>query len=214
MRKLTLYTGALLFGATLSITPVVAEEVATKEVFISPGVVKVPVKHNGKDVQLMRIQKKKNEIVEFYRRTDRGKIQPMDPFKPHTVNTIGELEMIDYVKQKSAGDDKLMIIDSRTPDWVKRSGVIPTAVNIPFTEFKESTTTMEIMEDQFDVLVGETFDFSNAKTLVMYCNGNWCAQSPTAIKKLLAMGYPAAKLKYYRGGMQSWTSLGLTVVQP
>ena len=29
---------------------------------------------------------------------------------------------------------------------------------------------------------------------------------------LLKMGYPPEKLKYYRGGMQAWTSLGLTVV--
>ncbi|CAI8238634.1 MAG: Uncharacterised protein [Arcobacter lacus] len=29
---------------------------------------------------------------------------------------------------------------------------------------------------------------------------------------LLKMGYPVAKIKYYRGGMQAWTSLGFTVV--
>jgi hypothetical protein len=29
---------------------------------------------------------------------------------------------------------------------------------------------------------------------------------------LLALGYPAHKLKWYRGGMQSWKSLGLTTV--
>jgi 3-mercaptopyruvate sulfurtransferase SseA len=92
--------------------------------------------------------------------------------------------------------------------------MIPGAVSIPFTEFKSSDSTMEVMEDQFDVLVGDTYDFSNAKTLVMYCNGNWCGQSPTAINKLLKMGYPAAKIKYYRGGMQSWSALGLTVVEP
>jgi len=29
---------------------------------------------------------------------------------------------------------------------------------------------------------------------------------------LLNMGYPVSKIKYYRGGMQAWTSLGFTVV--
>jgi hypothetical protein len=31
---------------------------------------------------------------------------------------------------------------------------------------------------------------------------------------LLALGYPAHKIKWYRGGMQSWKSLGLTTVFP
>ncbi|HAY41475.1 MAG TPA: sulfurtransferase, partial [Gammaproteobacteria bacterium] len=29
---------------------------------------------------------------------------------------------------------------------------------------------------------------------------------------LLQIGYPASKLKYYRGGMNSWQSLGLSTV--
>jgi rhodanese-related sulfurtransferase len=191
-----------------------AADDSSKQIMISPDIYSIEVMHNGKPVELMRNQQKKNQIVEFYRRTDRGKIQPMHPFSPHAVETIGELEMIDYLQKRSAGDTGILIIDSRTLDWVKRSGLIPGAVNIPFTKFSSSDSTLEIMEDQFDVLAGETFDFSNAKILVMYCNGNWCGQSPTAITKLLQMGYPAAKIKYYRGGMQSWASLGLTVVQP
>ncbi len=190
-----------------------AEEKVTKQVMITHGLLDVEVKHNGKSVKIMRIQEKKNGIVPFYRKTTRGTIQAMHPFEPHKVETIGEREIIDYIKKMSEGDDSVIIIDSRTPAWVKRSGMIPGAVNIPFTKFKEAEDTLEIMEDQFDVIPGETFDFSNAKTLVMYCNGNWCGQSPTAIRKLLGMGYPAAKIKYYRGGMQSWAALGLTVVE-
>lgn len=190
-----------------------AEEKETKSVMITHSLKSVEVKHEGKPVEIMREQEKNNEIVEFYRKTTRGKIQPMNPFEPHKVETIGEREIIDYIKKQTEGDDSIIIIDSRTPAWTKRSGMIPGAVSIPFTKFKESESTLEIMEDQFNVMVGDTFDFSNSKTLVMYCNGNWCAQSPTAIKKLLKMGYPAAKIKYYRGGMQSWASLGLTVIK-
>lgn len=169
---------------------------------ISHGLQSVDVKHGDKTVSITRIQEKKNEIVKFYRKTTRGTIQAMYPFAPHAVDTIGEREIIDYIKKISAGDSSIIIIDSRTPAWVKRSGLIPGAVNISFTKFAESSDTLEIMEDDFDVIPGETFNFSNAKTLVMYCNGNWCGQSPTAIRKLLGMGYPAAKIKYYRGGMQ------------
>jgi len=190
-----------------------AEEKETKAVLITHGVENVEVKHNGETVKIMRVQEKSNEIVPFYRKTTRGTIQAMHPFEPHKVDTIGEREIIDYIKKMSDGDDSIIIIDSRTPAWVKRSGMIPGAVNIPFTKFRESSDTLEIMEDEFNVIPGETFNFLNAKTLVMYCNGNWCGQSPTAIRKLLAMGYPASKIKYYRGGMQSWTSLGLTTVE-
>lgn len=191
-----------------------AEEGESKQVMIGADLYSVEVQHNGEAVTLMRDQDRSTEIDAFYRPTHRGKIQPMHPFAPHAVETIGELEIIDYVQQVSAGDDSIIIIDSRTPAWVLRSGVIPGAVNIPFTQFKTSEGTLEAMEDYFDVFPGETFDFSSAKTLVMYCNGVWCGQSPTAIKKLLAMGYPAAKIKYFRGGMQSWKSLGLTTVDP
>ncbi len=198
----------------LIISPIIsANEAVTKHVMISSGVQSIELLHDGSKVTLMRNQGKNNEIVDFYKSTTRGKIQPMHPFKPHQVETIGELEMMSYLKQFSAGDESLMIIDSRTEAWVKRSGMIPGAVNIPFTEFKSTESARDIMEDQFDVFAGETFDFSNAKTLVMYCNGIWCGQSPTAIKKLLSMGYPAAKIKYFRGGMQNWKALGLNTVK-
>ncbi|HCV93040.1 MAG TPA: sulfurtransferase, partial [Gammaproteobacteria bacterium] len=71
---------------------------------------------------------------------------------------------------------------------------------------------LEIMEDQLGVQVDDVYDFSYAKTLVMYCNGVWCGQTPAAINALLKYGYPAAKIKYYRGGMNAWKSLGLTTV--
>jgi rhodanese-related sulfurtransferase len=191
----------------------VAEEKVTKKTMITSKLFSLDVKHNGSTTTIMRNQDKKNEIVPFYRKTARGTIQAMHPFQPHAVETLGEAEVIDYLKQMTAGDESIIVIDSRTPAWVKRSGMIPGAVNIPFTLFKDTAETLEVMEDRFEVIPGETFNFSHAKTLVMYCNGNWCGQSPTAIRKLLAMGYPAAKIKYYRGGMQSWTALGLTVTK-
>lgn len=189
-----------------------AEE-KSKKVMISADLYSVEVLHQGKPVTLIRNQAPDHKIVELYQRTNQGKIQAMHPFAPHAVETIGELEMIDYLVQKSKGDESLLIIDSRTPDWVAR-GTIPGSINIPFTTFKDSAKAAEVMENQLDVDVTDVMDFSNAKTLVMFCNGNWCGQSPTAIRKLLSLGYPAAKIKYFRGGMQSWHALGLTVVTP
>jgi rhodanese-related sulfurtransferase len=190
-----------------------AEGEKTKQVFMSPGVVSIEVMHNDKTVKLQRDQDQDNEISDFYLKTARGKIQPMKPFAPNLVETIGELDMINYVKQKSSGDDSIMVIDTRTPNWVTISGGIPTAVNIPYTKFKKKDKALEIMEDQLGVQVDDVFDFTYAKTLVMYCNGIWCGQTPAAVKALLSYGYPAAKIKYFRGGMQNWKSLGLTTVK-
>ncbi len=35
----------------------------------------------------------------LYRKTTRGTIQAMHPFEPHKVDTIGEREIIDYIKK-------------------------------------------------------------------------------------------------------------------
>jgi rhodanese-related sulfurtransferase len=203
---------AILLISTLPIMAS-AEGEKTKQVFMSPGVVSIEVMHNDKTVKLQRDQDQDNEISDFYLKTARGKIQPMNPFAPNLVETIGELDMINYVKQKSSGDDSIMVIDTRTPNWVTISGGIPTAVNIPYTKFKKKDKALEIMEDQLGVQVDDVFDFTYAKTLVMYCNGIWCGQTPAAVKALLSYGYPAAKIKYFRGGMQNWKSLGLTTVK-
>lgn len=195
------------------VTGTVSAETADDKVMISKELYSIEVKHQGKAVLLIRNQEPDSKIDPLYQRTDQGKIQPMHPFSPHAVETIGELDVIDYLVQVSEGNDNVLVIDSRTPEWVER-GTIPGSINIPFTNFRDGQAAISIMEEHFGVLVTDVMDFSNAKTLVMFCNGNWCGQSPTAIRKLLNLGYPAAKIKYYRGGMQSWHSLGLTVVKP
>jgi len=111
------------------------------------------------------------------------------------------------------------VIDSRDGDWPQRSGVIPGAVVLPWQELHPGHTDpdkiAETMIFRFGAArLGHLWNFENAKTLVLYCNGPWCGQSPTNIKQLLSMGYPAHKLKWYRGGMQDWKILGLTTVAP
>lgn len=205
-------TSFLLIAAIGWSIPAFTEETQSKKVLITKGLFDVEVMHKGKQVKILRNQNHDNKIHTLFQRTGQGKIQPMHPFAPHAVETIGELELLDYLKQQGS-DENILVIDSRTASWVKR-GTIPGSINIPFTAFKDESNAIEIMEDQFGVTPGAALKFGGAKTLVMYCNGNWCPQSPIAIKKLLAFGYPAAKIKYFRGGMQSWHALGLTVVDP
>jgi len=135
------------------------------------------------------------------------------------VETIGELEVIGYLRRIAEGDESILVIDSRTPDWVAK-GTIPGAVNIPWTSFNPAggadlISIGEILEERLNAqnLQG-LWDFSRAKTLVMFCNGMWCGQTPNSIKNLLNFGYPAHKIKWYRGGMQTWEILGLTTAKP
>ena len=58
----------------------------------------------------------------------------------------------------------------------------------------------------------DRWDCSEARPVLLFCNGAWCGQSPTAIRAMVREGYPAQRIFYYRGGMQAWKSLGLTTV--
>ncbi len=192
---------------------------ADKPVGITPKMMDAEVTHNGKKVKISRNQNNKNTVNASFAKTSR----PCPPFciQPSAlapgVETIGELEVIDYLKKMAAGDDTVLVVDSRTPDWVKK-GTIPGAVNIPWTKLNpakgaDPISIGEIMQDQFNVSESEgLFNFDNAKTLVMFCNGMWCGQSPNNIKNLLKFGYPAHKIKWYRGGMQDWEILGLSTI--
>jgi len=83
---------------------------------------------------------------------------------------------------------------------------------------RDEVSPVLLMAESFGLMGGdqktESWDFTKAKELLLWCNGPWCGQSPRAIRALLAIGYPAEKLHYYRGGMQMWQSLGLTTVLP
>ncbi len=195
-------------------TSVLAEGEPAKFVPISSGVKSIEMNLNGEKFTLMRNQTAGNKISDLYVTTHRGAPQPM--ILAPGVETLGELEFIELMK-KAQTDKSIAVIDSRKPGWFAKLR-IPGAVNVPFTNFDEKDTAIEMMEDEMGVVQKEdgTLDFSNAKTLALYCNGYWCGQTPGMVKNakyaLLKMGYPTEKIKYYRGGMQAWTSLGFTVV--
>jgi rhodanese-related sulfurtransferase len=206
----------LLLAVVLLCHPALASEepaAAGKPVMITSRLYGFSVTHKGKEIEVKRNQDRTNEIKEYFRPTWRSRIQPMKPFEPHDVETIAELEMLDYIRRLEDGDDSILIIDSRLPRSTQR-GMIPLAVNIPYRVMKGENLE-KLMGEAFDVVTSTpAWDFSAAKTLVMYCNGAWCGQSPAAIRRLLRASYPTEKIKYYRGGMQAWESFGLTVVDP
>ena len=191
------------------------------EVNITPSLESITVMHGGANTTIMRNQNQKNTVNPAFAKTSRKCppfcIQPSS-LAPG-VETIGEVEVIGYLKRMNDGDNSILVVDSRTPDWVAK-GTIPGAVNLPWTGLNpakgaDPISIGEILEDQFNAKNLEgLWDFSKAKTLVMFCNGMWCGQSPNNIKNLLKFGYPAHKIKWYRGGMQDWEILGLSTAKP
>ncbi len=196
---------------------------------ISPTLESLDVVHNGQTVTIQRGHDRDATLPAMFQKTDRGCppfcVQPI--VAAPGVGTIGELEVLDYLRRISQGDDSILLVDSRTPDWVMR-GTIPGAINIPWNRIsadaagtfetpEQADAFQQILSDEFDGRFdaeNDTWDFSNAKTLVLFCNGIWCGQSTDNIKTLLELGYPVHKLKWYRGGMQDWVSVGLTTVKP
>ncbi len=198
---------------------------------ITESIGSIEVTHNGKKIAITRTESKEAVIPDAYLKTGRHCppfcIQPMNISSG--VDTIGELEVLHYLDTAQPGDDSyigsppVLVVDSRTPEWIAR-GTIPGSVNIPWDKIsvdvagsfptgEDQAIFTRILINQFGVnKSGEIWDFSKAKTLVLFCNGIWCAQSATNIKTLLRLGYPADRLKWYRGGMQDWVAAGLTTV--
>ena len=209
------------------------------DVKISQDIEAITVHHGAEFLTIQREQDQSNVLSGGFTKTSRK----CPPFciQPLTVapgvETVAELELLTFIEKKLELD-KGLLIDARTPSWFQK-GTIPGSINIPFTQFDPEKSIEKLAKvlvqlnvkkkgdgggsflDSLKGLFGggdssanSDWDFSKAKEVLLYCNGIWCGQSPHAIKNLLALGYPAEKIHYYRGGMQAWQSLGLTVYKP
>lgn len=192
MRLLSVFLAAcLLAGPALS----------QDAVNIQPDVMSVTVQTDAGPVAISRIQDNANLISPDWARTSRPCpafcIQPMSP--ADGVTTIGELELLAMLQDPGA-----IVVDSRTSKWYE-SGTIPGAMSMPFTDVNERLDELGC-EPDFD-----GWDCETAKPVALFCNGMWCGQSPTAIRRMVQAGYPTENIFYYRGGMQVWRMLGLTV---
>lgn len=198
----------------------------------------VDVIHKNGVIKVMRIQDTDHRIAGGFTKTSRKCppfcIEPMVPVPG--VQPVGEIDVFDFMENELVSGDG-MLVDARTPAWHKK-GTIPGSVNIPFTVFeadidepalkdalkklgvrKRATVsgfvrTLENWGFLNGDLKNDTWDFSQAKNIILWCNGPWCGQSPRAIRSLTKLGYPVERINYYRGGMQTWQTLGLTTVKP
>lgn len=229
-----------------------------KPVNITANVKNVVVRHKKQNMLIKRRADPSATIPELFSKTSRPCppfcIQPMKV--ADGVETIGELEMLEYMAKTTEDDNETLIIDSRMENWVSK-GTIPCSVNIPWTRLvadqgANTKDILSILQNEFNVdyantedsdqktdledsdqktdlehstelververaivegSISKLFDFSKAKTLVLFCNGAWCGQTSESIKALIKFGYPTEKIKYFRNGMQGWVGMGLTTV--
>ena len=142
--------------------------------------------------------------------TSVGQIQPIS-IHPE-VETYGEMEVMHFFKMMQKDSNKILV-DTRSDEWFK-ARTIPGAVNIPHDDIDKEESLVEDYQKAFETMQVKKrkgmYDFSEAKTMVLFCNGSWCSQSANMIKELIAIGYPAEKLKWYRGGMHDWLNLSMT----
>lgn len=191
---------------------------AEDSVNITANLAYLDVNHNGKKVRIDRVQDTSNRLTNSFAKTSR----PCPPFCIHPIKlapgieTVGELELLDFLRTKVKRGTGVLV-DARMPQWFEK-GSIPGSINIPFTILSsglDNQHTKKIIQ-----LLGAREDkngqwnFTRVRALVLFCNGSWCDQSSRAIKSLSQIGYPKEKLFWYRGGMQAWQLLGLTVVTP
>lgn len=121
------------------------------------------------------------------------------------VTTIGELEILDFLDLfASAGQG--LLVDARLPD-AYASGTIPGAVNVPAATLAPGN---QYRDDLLNALGVRNGDFSGAYDLVLFDSGSDTPDAAEAVRDLLGAGYPATKLKYYRGGLAAWIAAGLS----
>lgn len=194
--------------------------------------------HEGRSIKVQRVQDPDYELKGYFAKTARK----CPPFCIQAVEaapgvrTIGEREVFEFMETRLR-DGSGVLVDARTRSWFSK-GTIPGSVNYPFTLFakglddpavvealtefggkpRDEIGTVEALLEKWDWVDAryktDAWDFTDAKDLVLWCNGPSCGQSPRAIRTLVEMGYPSDKISYYRGGMQIWQLWGLTTVVP
>lgn len=198
--------------ATTFITTIPA---SAQDVRITQDTLQRTIQIGTEQIKIGRIQDTSNTLTGTFAKTSR----PCPPFCIHPISvapgvtTVGELEVMAFLEDKVANRQGVLI-DTRMPSMFEE-GSIPGAVNVPHsTLLADNPFRNEILKALGARQTGNEWDYTDAITLTLFCNGPWCDQSPTAIRNLMAAGYPVEKMNYYRGGMQLWSLLGLTVKHP
>jgi rhodanese-related sulfurtransferase len=190
-------------GAALAFSICAAGAALADPVGLTSDMMSVTVETAGGPVEIMREQDNDARVGEEWTLTSRPCpmfcIQPMVPAEG--VTPVGELEVLAALQ-----DPGTILVDGRVRSQFEE-GTIPGAISVPYLESADRLGEFGC-EIDFDGWICE----GDLPQVVLFCNGPWCGQSPTAARRMIEAGFPAENISYYRGGMQNWQGLGLTVV--
>jgi len=204
-------------SSILAFSSLIFTNLSALEVNLTNKLPYVDVDIDGKSLKIQRIQDTSHKLKNSYTKTSRPCppfcVQKMEPIPG--IMTVSELDVVHFIKDEVSNNEGLLI-DARLPQWYIQ-GTIPGALNVPFNVLSTSLGSKYI--DQMLELFGaqkqgNKWDFSEAMELLVFDNGPWCQQAVAAMKNLIKLGYPKEKIKYYRGGMQYWQILGITINKP
>ena len=231
---------ALAIGLACSQT-VLADSAGQKRIGpLKPDVPYVFVVHQGRSIKVERdIDQSFRARVDIRGQLNQNAsscppfcIKPMQLDAP--VETIGEAEIIDFM-MTSMRDNTGVLVDIRHPDPYNKN-TIPGSINLfvqdlmKASEDKKLDSVLESLGaekreqpgwfiEQLETygLVGNglrtgEWDFTEAKEMVIW-SASAMERSPAVVTQiLLDAGYPASKLKWYRGGMASWQYWGFSTI--
>ena len=210
MSKLFTQTSFLVCALTVALPSLAEGE--SRIPMVSKGVPSVQVELDGKTCLIKRNAEKGNMITEVYAPTGQGTPQPMT-IAPG-VETLGEIEFIEYMKNAEFDDSILVLIPELR---LAQQARIPCTTNVSYKAFGDN-------RDEAIFYLTEMFEGRKRRRIIGFyqCQNlgrllQWLPvwSNPihvqTCEEQFAQHGLPTDKLKYYRGGMQASTSLGLTV---
>ena len=188
--------GAVLLAGVASAVPVVAQERQ-----IAEGLPEVRLTLNGAEVLIGRAEAECPPDC----------VQPMRASQG--VETLGALEVI-WLLQTEVSVGAGLVVDVRLPQDFA-AGHVPGAVNVPGVTLAPGNPSLKAILMAFGAAeAGGTLEFASVRPLTVYGAGPGQADAAAAIRSLVEQGFPAGKLRYFRGGMQEWLQFGLTVSNP
>ncbi len=222
----------------LLLTTCIGSAIAETRVQLTQELPKLDIIYNNTVVTIQREQNPEHILNGTFAMTSRpcppACISSIEPVAG--VKVIGELELFRFLEDEYLNESGLLI-DARSIDWFKR-GTIPGSINLPSNLISsnnaadETENLLALVEanERYDVgrikrflekrgfMEGDKktdkYDFTYAKKLIVWDNGPWSDSAGKIIATFVSIGYPLEYIHYYHGGMQSWQTLGLTIVKP
>lgn len=126
------------------------------------------------------------------------------------VATLDEQQVLAFLVDVVADNQGLMV-DARSLRDRSR-GFVPGSVSLPAATLDpQGSYWPNVVTALGATAQGGTYSYGSARALLVYDKGPSSDDAGALVRNLLAVGYPAQKIKYYRGGMQMWSVLGFNI---